>query len=68
MYLSSRRYDSRARTWLLVGQASLLLSAGLFLADLRHHRVGKTNIPYHGLEVTVDPGAEATRLGLRWTP
>jgi len=65
LYQTSINYDRRARTRLLLGQLSLLASAGLFLADLQHHVNGPDNIPYHGLEVTVEPGGTGARVGVR---
>ncbi|HUL03910.1 MAG TPA: hypothetical protein VLV16_11845 [Gemmatimonadales bacterium] len=56
MYQSSLSYDRRARARLIAGQVSLLLCAGLFVADLRHK--GPENIPVH-----IDP--LAGRVGVR---
>jgi hypothetical protein len=67
LYQTSLHFDSRARLRLLVGQASLLFGAALFFADLRHRGNGPDNIPYHPLQVTVEPHANGARLGLRWT-
>jgi hypothetical protein len=65
LYQASVHFDSRARVRLLAGQASLLLCAGLFLADLRHHGNGPDNIPYHPAELTVEPHGGGARVGVR---
>jgi hypothetical protein len=65
LYQRSVHFDSRARVRLLVGQASLLLCAGLFFADLRHHGNGPDNIPYHPAELTVEPYGGGARVGVR---
>jgi hypothetical protein len=65
LFQSSLHFDSRARVRLLFGQASLLLCAGLFFADLRHHGNGPDNIPYHPAELTVEPQGKGARIGLR---
>jgi hypothetical protein len=65
LYQTSLHYDSRARWRLLAGEASLLLCAGLFFADLRHHGSGPDNIPYHPpLELSLDPRPDGTRVGV----
>jgi hypothetical protein len=48
-----------------VGQASLLVAAGLFIADLRHHQNGPGNKPFAPLEVSVEPTTVTTLVGLR---
>ena len=65
LYQTSIHFDRRARLRLLLGQASLLASAGLFLADLRHHANGPDNIPYRGLKLTVEPRIDGARVGVR---
>jgi hypothetical protein len=62
LYQASIRYARRARVRLLAGQASLLLAAGLFLAD--HGRRGSEpgNIPYH---LTVESQGGGARVGVR---
>lgn len=64
LYQTSLQHERRARVRLLAGQASLLLAAGLFLAD--HGRRGSEpdNIPYHGL-VFVEQGSGGARVGVR---
>jgi hypothetical protein len=64
LYQTSLRYERRARVRLLAGQASLLLAAGLFLADHGGHGEGPGNIPYHGL-VLVEQEAGGARVGVR---
>jgi len=65
LYQTSIHYDRRARVRLLLGQVSLLASAGLFLADLRHRSNDPGNIPFRGVKLTVEPGRDATRVGVR---
>ena len=67
LYQASITFDRRARVRLLAGQASLLLSAGLFLADLGRHAGGPDNIPYHPPKLSVDVSTGAARVGLRLT-
>jgi hypothetical protein len=62
LYQTSLDYERRARVRLLAGQASLMLAAGLFLADRGRHADEPDNVPYH---LTVEPGADATRVGVR---
>ncbi len=63
LYQSSIDYDRRAHVRLLAGQGSLLVAAGLFIADLRHHTSGPGNIP---LKAAVDPRTGGARVGVRW--
>lgn len=65
LYQSSLTFDRRARTRLLAGQASLLVAAGLFILDLRHHAGSPGNIPFAPLHVSGDVGAGVARLGVR---
>ena len=65
-YQGSIAFDRRAHGWLLGGQASLIVTAALFVADLRHHTNGPDNIPIQPLEVSADPATRATRVGLRF--
>lgn len=64
LYQTSLQHERRARVRLLAGQASLLLAAGLFLAD--HGRRGSEpdNIPYHGL-VFVEQDGGGALVGVR---
>jgi len=64
LYQSSIHYDRRARLRLLLGQTSLLVSAGLFVADLRHHASRPDNIPFHP-QLTVDATPGEARVGVR---
>ena len=64
LYQTSIHHERRARVRLLAAQASLLLAAGLFLADHGRGEEGPDNIPYHGL-VFVDPEAGGARVGMR---
>lgn len=65
LYQTSVAFDRRARTRLVAGQVSLLLCAGLFLADLSRHARGPGNVPFHGIQLWVDPRAGSARIGLR---
>jgi hypothetical protein len=67
LYQRSIHFDRRARTRLLVGQASLLVAAGLFIADLRHHQNGPGNKPFAPLDVSVNERTGGTRVGVRVT-
>jgi len=65
LYQSSIHFDRRARVRLLAGQATLLVAAGLFIADLAHHASGPGNKPFHPLEISVDHQTGGARVGLR---
>ena len=67
LYQGSIYFDRRARTRLLAGQASLLLAAGLFIADLRRRTGGPGNKPLAPLQVAGDVRAGGVQLGVRWT-
>ncbi|MBI1967125.1 MAG: hypothetical protein HYS40_03970 [Gemmatimonadetes bacterium] len=60
-------YDRRANRRLLGGQLSLLATAAMFIADLRHEKNGPENIPFAPLEVTASPAGDGARVGLRFT-
>jgi hypothetical protein len=62
LYQTSLQHERRARVRLLAGQASLLLAAGLFLADHGRHDDEPDNIPYH---VTVESWAGGARVEVR---
>jgi hypothetical protein len=64
LYQTSLEYQRRARARLLAGQVSLLLAAGLFLAD--HGREGSEpgNIPFH---ISVKPRHHGAQVGVRLT-
>lgn len=66
LYQASIRYDRRARTRLLAGQASLLVAAGLFIADLRHDEGAPENKPFAPFEAAVDGRTGAALVGLRF--
>lgn len=67
LYQSSIHFDRRARVRLLAGQATLLVAAGLFIADLAHHASGPGNKPFSPLEVGVDERTGGARVGVRLT-
>lgn len=64
LYQRSRAYDRRANKRLLGAQASLLLTAALFILDLRPEE-GPENIPYSPLEVTASPAGDGAQVGVR---
>jgi phage tail protein X len=64
LYQTSLHYARRARLRLLAGQASLLLAAGLFLADRGGHGSGPGNIPFH---ISLEPRADGAQVGMRIT-
>lgn len=66
LYQTSLHHERRARVRLLAGQASLVLAAGLFLADRGRRGNEPDNIPYRGL-VVVEPEAGGARVGMRLT-
>ena len=63
LYQSSLTFDRRAQVRLIAAQASVLVTAALFLAD--HGRGGGVpeNIPLHGL--SVDVRGDGARVGFR---
>jgi hypothetical protein len=65
LYQTSIHYDRRARQRLLLGQVTLLASAALFLADLRHQAGEPGNIPFRGAKLTVEPDGDGARVGVR---
>ncbi|HEU5260895.1 MAG TPA: hypothetical protein VFU41_05650 [Gemmatimonadales bacterium] len=65
LYQTSIRYDRRARTRLLAGQATLLVAAALFIADLRHRPGGPENKPFSPLDVSGDVRTGRARVGLQ---
>jgi len=67
LYQSSIHFDRRARVRLLAGQATLLVAAGLFIADLAHHASGPGNKPFSPLEVSGDVRTGGARVGVRLT-
>ena len=67
LYQVSLHFDRRARLRLLAGQATLLVAAGLFIADLTRQAGGPANKPFSPLEVSGDARAGVARVGLRIT-
>ncbi len=65
LYQTSLHFDRRARARLLAGQASLLVTAGLFFADLRRRSSGPENIPLHPFRVSADPTGGGAHVGVR---
>jgi hypothetical protein len=64
MYQTTLSYDRRARARLIAGQVSLLLCAGLFVADLR--KKGPENIPVSGTRVMMDPVGRRVGISVRF--
>lgn len=64
LYQRSLYYDRRANHRILGAQASLLVTAALFILDLRPGHDGPDNIPLSPLRVSAGPRGE-TRLGLQ---
>jgi hypothetical protein len=67
LYQASIRHDRRARARLIAGQASLLVAAGLFVADLVHEADAPGNKPFAPLNVAADVRTGDARVGLRLT-
>lgn len=65
LYQRSAYYDRRANRRLLGAQGSLLVTAALFILDLRGRSNGPDNIPFAPVEVGVEPVTGAARVGLR---
>src|SRR5687767_1675566 len=65
LYERSRYYDRRANHRLLGAQASLLVTAALFILDLHPGREGPDNIPFSPLRVTLEPTGDGARAGLQ---
>ena len=67
-YQSSLHYDRRANRRLVGAQASLLVTAALFIVDLSGRNDEPDNIPFRPLRVTVEPTRDGAALvGLRLT-
>lgn len=64
LYQTSVHHERQARLRLLAGQASLLLAAGLFLADRGGRDGGPDNIPYH---LTLEARAGGAQVTMRFT-
>ncbi len=68
LYQRSLYYDRRANRRLLGAQASLLVTAALFILDLRGRNDEPDNIPFAPLRITVEPmRGGAALVGLRLT-
>jgi hypothetical protein len=65
LYQSSIQFDRRARVRLLAGQATLLVAAGLFIADLAHHASGPGNKPFAPLKLSVNERTGGALVGVR---
>jgi hypothetical protein len=66
LYQQSRAYDGRATRRLVGAQAALLVSAALFIIDLRPG-AGPENIPYSPVEVAGGPARDGAWVGARIT-
>ena len=65
-YQQSLYYDGRARKRLVAGQVALVVTAAMFIADLRGGRNGPPNIPFDPNKLLVEPTSNGgARLGLR---
>ena len=67
LYQTSIHFDRRARLRLLAGQATLLVAAGLFIADLTHQASGPENKPFAPLNVGLDRRTGGALVGVRLT-
>ncbi len=67
LYQRSVYYDRRANRRLLGAQGSLLLTATLFILDLRGRASGPDNIPFAPPRVTVEPTRDGAHVGLQLT-
>jgi hypothetical protein len=65
-YRRSLYYDARANRRLLGAQATLLVTAALFILDLRSSRGEPENIPFAPLRVTASPAEARVEVGLRF--
>ena len=65
LYQRSVYYDRRANRRLLGAQASLLVTAALFILDLRRRTGDPDNIPFAPLRVTATPTGGGALVGLR---
>ena len=65
LYQNSRMFDRRANRRLLGAQASLLVTAALFILDLHPGREGPDNIPFSPLRLTVEPTPDGAAVGVR---
>lgn len=65
LYQRSIAYDRRANRRLLGAQASLLVSAALFIIDLSGRSGEPDNIPFSPLRVTASPREGRLQVGMR---
>ena len=65
-YRRSLYYDARANRRLLGAQATLLVTAALFILDLRSSRGEPENIPFAPVRVTASPADARVEVGLRF--
>ncbi len=61
LYQETLRLDGRARTWMILGQISLVAAGGLFLINLVSGENEPDNIPFAPLELVAGP----RKLGLK---
>lgn len=64
-YRRSLYYDARANRRLLGAQATLLVTAALFILDRRSSRGEPENIPFAPVRVTVEPMGDGAAVGVR---
>lgn len=65
LYQRSLYFDRRANRRLLGAQASLLVTAALFIIDLRGGNDEPDNIPFSPFKVTVEPTNTGAAVGMR---
>ena len=65
LYQQSMYYDRRANRRLLGAQASLLVTAALFIIDLSGRNDEPDNIPFRPLRVTLEPTGDGAAVGMR---
>ena len=65
LYERSQTFDRRANRRLLGAQASLLVTATLFILDLHPGREGPDNIPFSPLRVSISPTADGAAVEMR---
>lgn len=65
LYRQSLHYDRRANTRLLAAQASLIVTAIMFIVDLSGRSGDPDNIPFAPLQVTAAPGEGRLQVGVR---
>jgi len=64
LYQRSLYYDRRANRRLVGAQASLLVTAALFIIDLSRRNDEPDNIPFRPLRVTLEPARDGAHVGL----